>query len=271
MDSKKTKEGNKRRVRKPLVYAGLSTEKKDKILKGGKVKDMINLYFTDLAHYNTSETEILTEEEKSYIFNKVKLDKDIKYWSKLRGLSTAFLMYKPDITAGRNSLTSLRLELSTFALIKNLHLHYENVINSMIDGIEAPDNRTKVTLIAKSKLGNLYAKIKEGKIKIDDNVIVKDKDIEDRLREFNETTKTLKELVTGIELFISDYSPLDPYKIQLKREEDLIKDEMDETVKSYNSLIYLQPLKKYTNIHLWDEIEVNITEEDIENIKNTAL
>lgn len=104
----------------------------------------------------------------------------------------------------------------------------------------------------------------------------------------NEKIKEAKEYIKGIESFLNKFLPLQPYKQFLKENEDIIQaniQECRELVEAFTLGKTIEtPLDKAIevtpgselpderfNILRWEDVEVEVTDEDIEDIKRAGL
>ena len=104
----------------------------------------------------------------------------------------------------------------------------------------------------------------------------------------NEKIKEAKEYIEGIRTFLNKFLPLQPYKEFLKEAEDKIKGEVEEcrglieaftlgrTIETpMDKDIEVTPGSELPderfNILRWEDVEVGVTDEDIEDIKRAGL
>jgi len=278
----------------------------ERIIKQGSTKQKIKLYFTDIAYFNTvgiktaqikgsgdtatidSPEKILTDRERDIIFNSIKEPKDIKYWEELRIGNKAFLMFKPTITIYAKNFDYLTAQLSKCITEKILHARYEDTINDILEVIE--EKKLRETLV-KTALENLkqFDAMKYQKKGFLPFIKIPEANINGKVwllvEVLNEEIQEAKEYIKGIETFLKKYLPLQPYKQFLRKEEDNIKAKIQKCrtlteifisglaglgktvdVKTKEELLGKDKLK----ILDWDKIEVEVTDEDIEDIKNAG-
>ena len=89
----------------------------------------------------------------------------------------------------------------------------------------------------------------------------------------NEKIIDAKEFIKGVETFLIKRLPLQPYKKFIKDEEDKIKTNIQKCIKHIESIKEDEKLldDEMYKILNWDEVEVEITDEDIEDIKRAGL
>lgn len=280
----------------------------ERIIKQGSTRQKIKLYFTDVAYFNTKgmaqaelkgsgdnlrlelKDKILTDKERDLIFNSIKEPKDIKYWEELRTWNRAFLMFKPTITTYTKNFDYLTAQLSKYTVVRLLHKGYEDSINDILEVVEDEKLREKLVETALKSLNKFdairyqeegflpFIKIPEannGKVWLVIEVL-------------NEKIKEAKEYIEGIRVFLNKQLPLQPYKEFLKEAEDKIKGEIEECrglIEAFTVGRTIEtPLDKAIevtpglelpderfSILRWEDVEVEVTDEDIEDIKRAGL
>lgn len=276
----------------------------ERIIKQGSTRQKIKLYFTDVAYFNTkgmaqaelkgsgdsirleSKDQILTDKERDLIFNSIKEPKDIKYWEELRTWNRAFLMFKPTITTYTKNFDYLTAQLSKYTVVRLLHKGYEDSINDILEVVEDEKLREKLVETALKSLNKFdairyqeegflpFIKIPEANI---DKVWLV-------IEVLNEKIKEAKEYIEGIRVFLNKQLPLQPYKEFLKEAEDKIKGEVEECRKLIEAFtlgrtietpldkaIEVTPPDERFSILRWEDVEVEVEDEDIEDIKRAGL
>lgn len=281
----------------------------ERIIKQGSTRQKIKLYFTDVAYFNTKgqfqaelkgsgdslrleeKDKILTDKERDLIFNSIKEPKDIRYWEELRTWNKAFLMFKPIITDCTKSFYYLAAQLSKYAVANFLHKGYENAINDILEVVEDKKLREKLVETALNSL-NMFHAIRyqeEGFlpfIEIQENNI--NGEVWLLIEVLNKKIKEAKEYIEGLRIFLNKYLPLQPYKEFLKDAEDKIQANIQECRELVEGFIVNRtietPLDKAIevtpgselpderfNILRWEDVEVEVMDEDIEDIKRAGL
>ena len=281
----------------------------ERIIKQGSTRQKIKLYFTDVAYFNTKgmaqveikgsgdnlrlelKDKILTDKERDLIFNSIKEPKDIKYWEELRTWNKAFLMYKPTITTYTKNFDYLTAQLSKHAVVRLLHKGYEDSINDILEVVE--DKKLRETLVETAlnslQMFDAQRYQEEGFLPF---IEIPEANIDGKvwllIEILNEKIKEAKEYIEGIRTFLNEYLPLQPYKEFLKEAEDKIKGEVEEcrgiieaftlgrTIETpMDKAIEVTPGSELPdekfNILRWEDIEVEVTDEDIEDIKRAGL
>lgn len=281
----------------------------ERIIKQGSTRQKIKLYFTDVAYFNTKgqfqaelkgsgdslrleiKDKILTDKERDLIFNSIKEPKDIRYWENLRICNKAFLMFKPIITTYTKNFAYLTAQLSKYTVVDLLHEGYENAINDILEVVEDKKLREKLVETALNSL-NMFDAIRyqeEGFLPFieipEDNI---NGEVWLLIEVLNKKIKEAKEYIEGIRIFLNKYLPLQPYKEFLKDAEDKIKAEVEEcrelieiftlgkTIETpLDKAIEVTPGSELPderfNILRWEDVEVEVTDEDIEDIKRAGL
>lgn len=282
----------------------------ERIIKQGSTRQKIKLYFTDVAYFNTKgqfqaelkgsgdslrlerKDKILTDKERDLIFNSIKEPKDIKYWEELRTWNKAFLMFKPTITTYAKNFDYLTSQLSKYTVVRLLHKSYEDAINDILEVVEEKKLRETLVKTALESLKQFDAKKYQEKGFLP-FIEIPEANINSKVwllvEVLNEKIKEAKEYIKGIETFLNKQLPLQPYKQFLREEEDKIKANIQEcrtlieaftlgrTVENdldkaieVKTEEELQDEERYKLLN-WDEVEVEVTDEDIEDIKRAGI
>lgn len=281
----------------------------ERIIKQGSTRQKIKLYFTDVAYFNTKglfqvelkgsgdslrieiKDKILTDKERDLIFNSIKEPKDVKYWEELRSWNKAFLMYKPNITTYAKNFDYLTAQLSKYTVVNLLHKGYEDAINDILEVVEDKKLREKLVETALNSLNTFdaFRYQEEGFLPF---IKIPEANINGKvwllIEVLNEKIKEAKEYIEGIRIFLNKTLPLQPYKEFLKDAEDKIKAEVEkcrELIEAFTLGKTIEiPLDKAIevtpgselpderfNILRWEDVEVEVTDEDIEDIKRAGL
>ena len=277
----------------------------ERIIKQGSTRQKIKLYFTDVAYFNTKgisqavfkgsklerKDEILTDKERDLIFSSIKEPKDIKYYSELRLWNKAFLMFKPTITTYTKNFEYLTAQLSKYTTVRLLHKIYENGINDILEVVE--DEKLRETLVETAlKSLNKFDAIRYQEEGFLPFIKIPEANIDGKvlllIEILNEKIKEAKEYIEAIRIFLNKYLPLQPYKEFLKEAEDKIKGEVEECrgfIEAFTVGRTIEtPLDKAIevtpglelpderfNILRWEDVEVEVEDEDIEDIKRAGL
>lgn len=281
----------------------------ERIIKQGSARQKIKLYFTDVAYFNTkgmaqaefkgsgdslrleTKDKILTDKERDLIFNSIKEPKDVKYWEELRSWNKAFLMFKPTISTYSNYFYFLTAQLSKYTVVNLLHKIYEDAINDILEVVEDKKLREKLVETALNSL-NMFDAIRYQEEGFLPFIEIQEANINGKvwllIEVLNKKIKEAKEYIEGIRTFLNKFLPLQPYKEFLKDAEDKIKAKVEECRKLTESFTLGKtiepPLDKAIevtpgselpderfNILRWEDVEVEVTDEDIEDIKRAGL
>jgi hypothetical protein len=255
----------------------------------------------DTATVNRPD-KILTDKEKDIIFNSIKEPKDRKYWEELRTWNKAFLMFKPIITTNAKNFDLLTAQLSKITVVRLLHKIYEEAINDILG--EVGERKLRETLVKKA-LESLedFSAMKYQEKGFLPFITIPDANTDGKIwlliEMLNEKIKEAKEYINTINKFLNKQLPLQPYKQFVKKEEDKIKANIEECRKlidAYTSERSIEtPMDKAIEVSTkkkargdkdkeleielqeerftilrWEDIEVEVTDEDIEDIKNAG-
>ena len=281
----------------------------ERIIKQGSARQKIKLYFTDVAYFNTKgkaqaelkgsgdslrlerKDKILTDKERDLIFNSIKEPKDIKYWEELRTWNRAFLMFKPTITTYTKNFDYLTAQLSKYAVVRLLHKGYEDSINDILEVVE--DEKLRETLVETAlKSLNMFDAIRYQEEGFLPFIEIPEANMDGKvwllIKILNKKIKEAKEYIEGIRTFLNKKLPLQPYKEFLKKAEDKIKGEIEEcrghiedftlgrTIETpLDKAIEVTPGLELPDerfsILRWEDVEVDVTDEEIEDIKRAGL
>lgn len=281
----------------------------ERIIKQGSTRQKIKLYFTDVAYFNTKgmaqaefkgsgdslrleeKDKILTDKERDIIFNSIKEPNDIKYWEELRTWNKAFLMFKPTISTYSKNFDYLTAQLSKYTTERLLHKIYENGINDILEVVEDEKLREKLVETALNSL-NMFDAIRYQEEGFLPFIEIPEANINGKvwllIEVLNEKIKEAKEYIKGIRTFLNKQLPLQPYKEFLNEAEDKIKakiEECRELIKAFtlgrtiettlDKAIEVTPGSELPdekfNILRWEDVEAEVTDEDIEDIKRAGL
>lgn len=249
----------------------------EKIIKEGSGRQKIKLYFTDLALFNCRSlspganipARVLTNEERAVIFNSIKERKDIKYWEDVRVNNKAFLMFKPTISTYSKTFDYLTAEISKHVGWALVNRYYEDAINKILEEVEEEELREKLVKKTLENLKEFKAKKYQRKgflplIEIPQTDIRKANSL---ISELNQQIKEAKGFIKGVETFLNKSLPLQPYKKFIKEEEARIKKNIE---KAREVIMELKPEEQKFSILYWDKVKVEITDEDLKDIKNAG-
>lgn len=273
----------------------------ERIIKQGSMKQKIKLYFTDLAYFNTiginsssivedgdttrleTPDQILTAKEKDIIYQSIKDPKDIKYYENLRSWNKAFLMFKPNITLFTKDFKYITARLSESVGIASHSLAMGETINDLIELIEDKELREKLIEKAIESLqentgftatryqeeGYLpFIQLSEDNMKEEIKLLVEI---------LNVKMSSGKSYINTLRSYLDTCLPLQPYREFLRKEEESIKASIEkckELIDVFITGISLEEdLIKEEGLYLltWEEVEVEVVDEDIEDIKSAGI
>jgi hypothetical protein len=273
----------------------------ERIIKQGSMKQKIKLYFTDLAYFNTvginsssfvdagdttkleTPDKILTAKEKDIIYQSIKEPKDIKYYGDLRIWNKAFLMFKPNISLFTKDLSYLTAQISEKTGIALMCIAMEETINDLLEEVEV-DKKLREKLVKKA-LESLEEKSIRAERYQEEGYLPFIQISEDNMRDavldlveiLNKKIKVAKEYIKTLEAFLNKNLPLQPYRDFLRKEEESIKANIGEC-RRFIDVYFLgiaikdnvENLERF-KILTWEEVEVEVVDEDIEDIKSAGI
>jgi hypothetical protein len=243
----------------------------ERILKQGSVRQKIKLYMTDSALFNVElhtfnieakedeglsiKSPLLTDTERDFLWRSIKEPKDIKYYEKLRTLNSVFLYFKDKLSIENIKLGAAMFFLHSYVSEYTANAKNAEVINDLLELY--PDKKSKE---AAHKLALEKTKDWRGKVYQEINF---PKYIEIAV---NKNAKIAKEYITMFKLILSKELPIQPYKDWVKKEEDI-------TIDTLNKIYDITSGGKSggSGILKYNEIEVEITQEDVEDFKSSKL
>ena len=200
-------------------------------------------------------------------------------------------MFKPTITTYTKNFYYLTAQLSKYATERLLHKGYENGINDILEVVE--DEKLRETLVETAlKSLNMFDAIRYQEEGFLPFIEIPEANIDGKvlllIEILNEKIKEAKEYIEGIRTFLNKYLPLQPYKEFLKEAEDKIKGEVEECrglIEAFTVGRTIEtPLDKAIevtpglelpderfSILRWEDVEVEVEDEDIEDIKRAGL
>lgn len=280
----------------------------ERIIKQGSTRQKIKLYFTDVAYFNTmgqytaniaggdliTKEEILTDKERHLIFSSIKEAKDWKYYTELRNNNKAFLMFKPSVSTYSQYFDYLTAKISEYAKVNLLHKIYEDAINDILEVVEDKKLREKLVETALNSLNslNMFDAIRYQEEGFLPFIEIQEANINGNvwllIEVLNKKIKEAKEYIEGIRTFLNKFLPLQPYKQFLKENEDKIQANIQKCRELVEDFILGKtietPLDKAIEVTpgselpderfyilRWEDVEVEVTDEDIEDIKRAGL
>lgn len=248
----------------------MTREQINKTLREGTIKSKIILYFNDLALANFGHTdkftpELLTAGEKNQIINEITTKKDIHYYNDLQITTRAFLIFRPKIDIYKNKILEYQSKLKILSTASWFFELHKEVLNEII---KDHPNKERVENIIKTIhiKNNLTSTIIDNHSVDFEQIKAIDFRFEEIVKRINDEFFVLKELLIGLNLFINKKYPLPFLKKYIKEEikySSLTLNEMSKTVENLRD-------KKEVKVLAWDEIEVDITLEDLEDINDSG-
>lgn len=259
----------------------------ERIIKGGSVRQKIKLYMTDIAlvnvdwnnldyeikgkELNIKGTKLLSEKERELLWSSIKDPKDIKYYNDLRTWNGAFLMFKEKFSIDLMKLQALFYLISVSNGEEIERSKCRDVVNEILDLI--PDKKTREKALNKA----IELTKGDGGREYQEKGYPKYLDIDRSLwwteiRRPTEiaiaTAKSCKEYIIMFKTVLTNNLPLKPYKDWVEVKEKHLKSLITAI---YETTILEDTPPDFPKIELYEEIEAQITEEDVEDFKSSGL
>jgi hypothetical protein len=248
----------------------------ERIIREGTIKQKIKLYMTDTALFNLSysrDNSILTDRDRDLIWKSIKEPKDIKYYEDLRTSNKIFIMFKEHLASYYKRIYFLSMQCKNCIDLYLLHSFYEEVINDLIE--VAPDKKTRDTLLktaiekTKKYNGKKYQeKGFDAWLDITDSNKLSDFAI--NIEMIAEEIITVKTFFETIKQFLNKWLPIRPYIDYLNENEKKIIELLD-NVKILQDIHKDSLPNDMKKVIPYKDINVEVTKESLENIKNAGL
>ena len=248
----------------------------ERIIKGGSVRQKIKLYMTDIALCNVDISNIgklLSDKERELLWSSIKEPQDVKYYKGLTDANASFLLFKDKLTIQNYKLKvteGLLIAVATNAMANHINGELVNDLLEIYPDKKSRDLALK-TIVGVTKVwgGKIYQeKGKPAFIEIDINKYYED--AKKYVELINTFSKQAKEIVLLFKKILSKDLPLQPYKDWLKEEEDTLKKTL---LNVYNITTGIDGYSSggHTPVIKYEDIEVVITDEDLEDFKGAGL
>ena len=259
----------------------------ERIIKGGSVRQKIKLYMTDIAlvnidwnnldyeikgkELNIKGTKLLSDKERELLWSSIKEPKDVKYYNDLRTWNGAFLMFKEKFSIDLMKLQAIFYLISVSNGEEIERSKCRDVVNEILDLI--PDKKTREKALNKA----IELTKGDGGREYQEKGYPKHLDIDRSLwwteiRRPTEiaiaTAKSCKEFIVMFKTVLTNNLPLKPYKDWVEAQEKRLKTLITAI---YETTILEDTPPDFPKIELYEEIEAQITEEDVEDFKSSGL
>ena len=259
----------------------------ERIIKGGSVRQKIKLYMTDIAlvnidwnnldyeikgkELNIKGTKLLSDKERELLWSSIKEPKDVKYYNDLRTWNGAFLMFKEKFSIDLMKLQAIFYLISVSNGEEIERSKCRDVVNEILDLI--PDKKTREKALNKA----IELTKGDGGREYQEKGYPKYLDIDRSLwwteiRRPTEiaiaTAKSCKEFIVMFKTVLTNNLPLKPYKDWVEAQEKHLKMLITAI---YKTTILEDTPPDFPKIELYEEIEAQITEEDVEDFKSSGL
>lgn len=259
----------------------------ERIIKGGSVRQKIKLYMTDIAlvnvdwnnldyeikgkELNIKGTKLLSEKERELLWSSIKDPKDIKYYNDLRTWNGAFLIFKEKFSTDLMKLQAIYYLILVSNGEEIERSKCRDVVNEILDLI--PDKKTREKALNKA----IELTKGDGGREYQEKGYPKYLDIDRSLwwTEIRKPTeiaiaaaKSCKEYIIIFKTVLTNNLPLKPYKDWVEAQEKHLKTLITAI---YETTILEDTPPDFPKIELYEEIEAQITEEDVEDFKGSGL
>jgi len=253
----------------------------EKILKQGSVRQKIKLYLTDIALANVCEncldidldgkepkikgTTLLRAEERDLLWRSIKLPKDVEYYEKLCKVNEAFLFFKERFNFELMRLKALFFMISTTQGETREREKAQDLVNELLDLYPDKLSRDKALKSAiavyEGDGGMEYQEKSFPKyLYIDRSLFWME--IRKKTEMAIDSAECCKEYIVIFKRILEEELPLKPYKDWVReREKALIN-----TIQAIRKATVLEDMPQdFPKIKLYQEIEIELTDEDKEN------
>ena len=258
------------------------------ILKQGSVKQKIKLYMTDIAlsnvhisHLNAElkegnlivkGTKLLSNTEKNLLWSSIKTPKDIKYYNELRLYNAAFLHFKDKFSIDLMKVQALYYLISRINETGIKREQTQELVNDILDLIPDKQTREKVFKKAlehtKDYGGREYQKETGFSNYLEVDSFIFWDEVKHSVELAIANAKGCKEYILMFKNILDNKLPLKPYKEWLQAQEKHLA-QLIELIHTLTTCEDAPP--DFPKIELYQEIKVEITEEDIEDFKNAGI
>lgn len=253
----------------------MTTKKINEILKHGSVRKKIILFFNDLAINNAGYhvnmcLERLTAEQKEDIKSSIKGKKDKVFYNQLIKGYKSYLIFRNNPIISLLELQERKNNININVIAYLSFNYHKETINELMELVEDKANKELIRKHINKELAKKDPTLKyfvNNKKNIDLKFISQIKEnLENKIKEINIETVNQKETLTALNLFLKKHLPL-PFLI------DNIKQQITATKDILNKIgeIIEEVGIEFSPVIKWDKVEVKITDEDIEDIKNAGL
>lgn len=220
---------------------------------------------------NIKGTTLLSERERSLLWNSIKDPKDIKYYNDLRTWNGAFLMFKDKFSIDLMKLQAIFYLISVSNGEEIERSKCRDVVNEILDLI--PDKKTrekalnKAIELTKGDGGRAYQEKGSPKYLYIDRSLWWT-EIRRPTEVAIATAKGCKEYILMFKNVLDNNLPLKPYKDWVEAQEKRLKTLITAI---YEATVLGDTPPDFPKIELYEEIDAQITDEDVEDFKSSGL
>jgi hypothetical protein len=194
----------------------------------------------------------------------------------LRTWNKAFLLFKDKLEVRSNYFQYIKAKIEGYAVIRTTQENFKNAINDIFENIEDKKLREKVvnTGIKSLKGYNAYKYQEKGFLPFIETKCNDREGLIKTVEILNNKIKEAKEYIETLRTFLNKNLPLQPYKELLKYQEDKIRGEINICKIHVGVFIlygdFINDAEKL-KINSWEDVRVEIIDEDIEAIKEAGI
>lgn len=258
----------------------------ERIIKQGSVRQKIKLYLTDIALFNVDwnnldyeikgkelnikGTKLLSNKERELLWGSIKDPKDVKYYNELRTWNGAFLMFKEKFSIELMKLQAIFYLINVSNKEEIERSKSKDLVNEILDLI--PDIKTrekalnKAIELTKGDGGREYQEKGHPKY-LDIGRSIFWAEIRRPTEIAIATAKSCKEYLVMFKAVLVNNLPLKPYRDWVEAQEKHLKTLITGI---YETTILEDTPPDFPKIERYEEIEAQITDEDVEDFKNAG-
>ena len=259
----------------------------ERILKQGSVRQKIKLYMTDIAllnvdfnnldyeikgeDFNIKGSKLLSKKEHELLWSSIKEPKDVEYYNELRTWNGAFLMFKERLSIDLMRLEAFYFLISGFNTEEIKRAEGRDLVNEILDLI--PDKKTrekvlnKAIELTKGDGGREYQEKGHPKY-LDIDRSIWWTEVKRPTEIAIEAAKSCKLYIVMFKKILTNSLPLKPYKDWVGAQEK----HLNKLITAIHEITILEDTPTdFPKIELYQEIIVEVTDEDIQDFKNAGI
>lgn len=250
-----------------------------RILKSGTIREKTRLLYESVALRNEFNMELphisiespevqdsflfkplATQEEEEALKEEILSSNKTKYYNNLSEANKGFLVFRSIVSAIAKDFNFMKTELKKYVTTVLLQRSKAALVNDLLEEAkEAKEIQAKQAKRAAKELRDLNAEIKAGYIEIPERNLNKTIDV--AVEQLNQHTEDAKFYIEHLTEFLNKELPMAAYRRFLKRETQVIKDNLQEC----KDLI--AALGEEREIVNYEDVEIGINKDILKRIK----